>query len=46
MSELRGMPTGVEEFQRLHRVSVRLNTGVLNLTFGLLAASAKLTGRR
>jgi hypothetical protein len=46
MSELRGMPTGVEEFQRLHRVSVRLNTGVLILTFGLLAASAKLTGRR
>ena len=46
MSELRGVPTGVEEFQRLHRVSVRLNTVVLVVTFALLAAGAKLIDRR
>jgi 4-amino-4-deoxy-L-arabinose transferase-like glycosyltransferase len=46
MSELRGVPTGIEEFQRLHRVSVRLNTVVLIITFGLLCGSAKLLDRR
>lgn len=46
MSELRGVPTGVEEFQRLHRVSVRLNTVVLVVSFSLLAGSAKLISRR
>ena len=46
MSELRGIPTGIEEFQRLHRVSVRLNTVVLIITLGLLGGSAKLLDRR
>jgi hypothetical protein len=46
MSELRGVPTGVAEFQRLHRVSVRLNTVVLIVSFALLAGSAKLIDRR
>lgn len=46
MGELRGLPTGVEEFQRLHRVSVRLNTVVLIISFALLAGSAKLLDRR
>jgi hypothetical protein len=46
MHELRGMPTGVEEFQRLHRLSVRLNSVVLVVSGGLLLASAKLIGRR
>lgn len=45
MSELRGAPSGVEEFQRLHRLSVRLNGVVLIVTCGLLAASAKLIER-
>jgi hypothetical protein len=46
MSELRGLPTGVEEFQRLHRVSVHLNTVVLIVSFALLGGSAKLLDRR
>jgi hypothetical protein len=46
MGELRGLPTGVEEFQRLHRVSVRLNAVALIISFALLAGSAKLLDRR
>jgi hypothetical protein len=46
MSELRGVATGVEEFQRLHRVSVRLNGVVLIVTVTLLAASARLIDKR
>jgi hypothetical protein len=46
MGELRGLPTGVEEFQRLHRASVRLNTVVLVISFALLGGSAKLLDRR
>jgi len=46
MSELRGVASGVEEFQRLHRASVRLNTVVLVITFALLAGSTKLIDRR
>jgi hypothetical protein len=45
MSEIRGVASDVAEFQRLHRVSVRLNAVVLVLTSGLLATGARLTGR-
>lgn len=46
MSELRGVASGVEEFQRLHRTSVRLNAVVLAITVALLAASTKLIDRK
>jgi len=46
MHALRGVSTGVEEFQHLHRLSVRLNAVVLIVTCGLLLTSTKLTDRR
>ena len=46
MSELRGVASGVEEFQRLHQTSVRLNAVVLVITVALLAASTKLIDRK
>jgi hypothetical protein len=46
MSALRGVPTGAGEFQRLHQLSVRLNTVVLIVTFVLLGVSAKLIDKR
>ena len=42
MGELRGVESGVTEFQRLHRLSVRLNGVVLVGTLGVLFASAVL----
>jgi len=46
MSELRGDPGGIGEFQRLHRLSVRLNAVVLVVTVTLLGASARLIKTR
>jgi hypothetical protein len=46
MSALRGEVSGVEEFQRLHRLSVRLNAIVLIGTVGVLVASASLINKR
>jgi hypothetical protein len=46
MTELRGQPEGIAEFQRLHRLSVRLNGVVLVLTVGALLASAKIVEER
>ena len=46
MSELRGSIDGVSEFQRLHRLSVRLNAVVLLVTTGILIASGTLLERR
>jgi hypothetical protein len=46
MAELRGQEAGVAEFQRLHRLSVRLNGVVLVATLGVLVASASLLEKR
>lgn len=43
MSALRGRPDGVSEFQRLHRLSVRLNAFVLLVSLTSLAGAAGLT---
>ena len=42
MAELRGHEASVTEFQKLHRLSVRLNGVVLVATLGVLVASAAL----
>ncbi len=46
MATLRGQEAGVVEFQRLHRLSVRLNGVVRVATLGVLVASAGLLERR
>ena len=46
MAALRGVESGVIEFQRLHRLSVRLNGVVLVGTLGVLFASATLRDKR
>lgn len=46
MVELRGDPHGTVEFQRLHKLSVRLNGVVLIVSIGLLVGAANLVERR
>jgi hypothetical protein len=46
MAELRGQPSGTEEFQDLHKLSVRLNGVVLIATLGVLFSSASVLSKR